>query len=274
MIRALVLLLFWLCLSMGSEAAELSGRFTQGGMIFGKVEPGRAVTLDGAPVKVSPAGHFVIGFGRDADLSHNLEVTDNGRTVETLPILLEDREFDIERIDGLEPDKVTPPPEYLERRKRETGMVRDARAPVSDMMHWTDGFIWPARGRISGVYGSQRILNGKPRWPHYGVDVAAPAGTPVKAPGAGVVRLAEEDFLLEGGIAIIDHGFGVTSTLFHMRKVTVEAGQRVRQGETIGEIGATGRATGAHVDWRINWRDVRLDPQLLVGGMQQDTPAP
>ena len=274
MIRALVLLLIWLCLISDAEAADLQGRFAQGGMITGKVAPGQDVALDGAPVKVSADGRFVIGFGRDAELTHSLSVTEDGHPVETLAIILEDRDFNIERIDGLEPDKVTPPPEYRARRQRETGMVGKARAPVTDMMHWADGFIWPAKGRISGVYGSQRILNGKPRWPHYGVDVAAPAGTPVKAPAAGIVRLAQEDFLLEGGIVIIDHGFGVTSTLFHMRKVTVETGQRIRQGDPIGEIGATGRATGAHVDWRINWRDVRLDPQLLVGDMSQETPAP
>mgnify|MGYP005857246739 CR=1 FL=1 len=250
---------------------ELDGPLTQGGLMTGRIAPGYALELDGEPVKVAPDGRFVIGFGRDAELSHTLTVLDtNGGTVEQRSLRLEDRSFDIERIDGLPDETVTLPPEYYERRKRETGMVRKARAPVTDSMHWAEGFRWPARGRISGVYGSQRILNGEPRWPHYGVDVAAPEGTPVLAPASGVVQLAENDFLLEGGIVIIDHGFGVSSTLMHLASVDVEAGRRIAAGERIGTIGATGRATGAHVDWRINWRDRRLDPQLLVDEPSHD----
>jgi len=250
--------------------AALDGPMTQGGLMTGKITPGHALKLDGEPVKVASDGRFVIGFGRDAELEHRLVVLDSdGREITRQTLRLADRDFDIERIDGLPEEEVTLPPAYYERREREIGMVRKARAPMSERMHWAHGFRWPARGRISGVYGSQRILNGKPRWPHYGVDVAAPEGTPVHAPAAGVVRLAENDFLLEGGIVIIDHGFGVSSTLMHLASVDVTVGHEVEAGQRIGAIGATGRATGAHVDWRINWRDQRVDPQLLVGEMAQ-----
>ena len=143
-------------------------------------------------------------------------------------------------------------------------MVREARSFKTDDLAWLSGFIRPAEGRFSGFYGSQRILNGKPRSPHYGLDIAGPTGTPIIAPASGVVRLAVPDFLLEGGIVIIDHGFGVTSTLFHMNSVDVKKGQAVRQGEQIGTIGQTGRASGPHVDWRVNWGNVRLDPILLI----------
>jgi len=251
----------------GAHGLELDGAFTQGGMIRGQVEPGQTVRLNGEPVKVSADGAFVIGFGREADAQHTLSVRAKGEVVAERRLTIEARDFEIERVDGLEEDKVSPPPEYYERRERETGMVSEARAPVSAMTHWQDGFIWPATGEITGVYGSQRILNGKPRAPHYGVDIAGGDGSPVKAPAGGLVRLAETDFLLEGGIVIIDHGFGVSSTLFHLKAVTVAEGERVEQGARIGRIGATGRATGPHVDWRVNWRETRLDPRLLAGPM-------
>jgi len=267
MLRTLFLLIFLFFPPTGAGAVEIAGDLTQGGMVTGRVAPGQQVLLQGEPVKVGANGRFVIGFGRDAELEQELAVLEGDSVVERRTLALQDREFDIERIDGLPEEEVTLPPDYIERRKRETAMVGDARAEVSDMLHWADGFRWPAVGRISGVYGSQRILNGKPRWPHYGLDIAAAEGTPVTAPAAGIVRLAESDFLLEGGIVIIDHGFGVSSTLFHLSTVEVEPGARVAAGDRIGSIGSTGRATGAHVDWRINWRDRRLDPRLLVGEM-------
>ena len=241
----------------------LDGFLVQGGMVWGRTRPGTRMTLDGTPVKVGADGHFVFGFGRDAGPEARLALTypDGRQTVRRLGVA--SRRFDIERIDGLPPKTVTPPPEWRERRKRETGRVISARAPVTDATDWADGFILPAEGRFSGFYGSQRILNGKPRSPHYGIDIANSTGTPIVAPAGGIVRLAAPDFLLEGGIVIIDHGFGVTSTLFHMNTVDVAEGDRVAKGERIGTIGATGRASGPHVDWRINWGRVRLDPGLF-----------
>ncbi|WP_262690317.1 M23 family metallopeptidase [Kordiimonas aestuarii] len=247
-----------------ASAVELSGTAAQGGMLWGQVKPGVRVSLDGERVKVGPDGYFVIGFGRDAAATATLTVMQVDGTGEEQVIKVKARQFDIERVDGLPPKTVTPPPEWRERRARETGMVREARSHLTDALAWTRGFIRPAEGRFSGFYGSQRILNGEPRSPHYGLDIAGSVGTPIVAPAPGVVRLAVPDFLLEGGIIIIDHGFGVTSTLFHMNSVDVKLGDTVEQGEQIGTIGQTGRANGPHVDWRVNWRNVRLDPMLLI----------
>jgi murein DD-endopeptidase MepM/ murein hydrolase activator NlpD len=250
--------------SLAAQAVELSGTAAQGGMLWGKVAPGATVSLDGAPVKVGPGGNFVIGFGRDAGARATLSVQHKDGATEVQDIAVRKRHFDIERVDGLPPKTVTPPPEWRERRAKETGMVRDARSVATDQLDWLAGFVRPAEGRFSGFYGSQRILNGVPRSPHYGLDIAGPVGRPIVAPAGGIVRLAVPDFLLEGGIVIIDHGFGVTSTLFHMNSVDVEKGQVVKQGEQIGTIGKTGRASGPHVDWRVNWGNVRLDPILLI----------
>ncbi|RMD89108.1 MAG: M23 family metallopeptidase [Alphaproteobacteria bacterium] len=250
--------------AQGGAALELAGRLTQGGLLIGRVAPGARVRLDGDTVRVAPDGRFVIGFGRDAPPAHMIEVTQPDGGIERHRLEVALRQYRIERVDGLPEKTVTLPPEYRARRARETSMVRKARAIISDRLDWEQGFILPARGRISGVYGSQRILNGKPRWPHYGLDVAAPTGTPVVAPAGGIVRLAEPDFLLEGGILVIDHGFGVSSTLMHLSRIDVAVGEEVKKGQQVGAIGATGRATGPHVDWRINWRAVRLDPGLVV----------
>jgi len=245
-------------------AAELNGTLAQGGMVWGKVAAGSEVLLDGARIKVGPKGNFVFGFGRDAAANATLTVIrgDGSKIEQALNIAA--RSFTIERVEGLPPKTVTPPPEWAARRKIETGRVRTARAENTDETLWLAGFNKPATGRFSGFYGSQRILNGKPRSPHYGLDIAAPIGTPIYAPAGGTVRLSASDFLLEGGIIIIDHGFGVTSTLFHMNSVDVKEGAEVAQGEKIGTIGAKGRANGPHVDWRVNWGKVRLDPLLLL----------
>lgn len=250
--------------SFVAQAVELSGTAAQGGMLWGRVAVGSVVTLDGEPVKVGPEGNFVLGFGRDAAPAAELVVSDPRGQTERKRIEVKARHFEIEHVDGLPPKTVTPPPEWRERRAKETGMVSDARSHATDALDWLAGFIRPAEGRFSGFYGSQRILNGQPRSPHYGLDIAGPTGTPIVAPASGIVRLAVPDFLLEGGIVIIDHGFGVTSTLFHMNSVDVKKGQAVRQGERIGTIGQTGRANGPHVDWRVNWGKVRLDPILLI----------
>jgi len=245
-------------------ATDLHGSIAQGGMVWGQVPVGSEILLDGATVKVGPKGNFVFGFSRDAAKEAKLVIIkrDGSRHEKTLAVA--QRKFNVERVEGLPPKTVTPPPEWRERRKVETGRVRTARAENTNATEWLKGFLKPADGRFSGFYGSQRILNGKPRSPHYGLDIAGPIGKPVVAPAGGIVRLAASDFLLEGGIVIIDHGFGVSSTLFHMNSVDVKEGLRVKRGDQIGTIGAKGRASGPHVDWRINWGAVRLDPLLLI----------
>jgi len=239
-------------------------------MIIGRTEPGASVTLDGQPVRVAPDGRFVFGFGREAPPSAVLEVTPPGGRTERRALAIAQRTYDVQHIDGLPPSKVTPDPALDARLAKERAAVGSARKHVSDAMFWADKLAWPSKGRISGVYGSQRILNGTPKQPHYGVDVAGPKGSPVTAPGAGIVTLAEPDFYYEGGIVIIDHGYGVFSTLMHMERVDVKAGESVAQGQRLGLLGAAGRASGPHVDWRMNWNGVRLDPELLVSPMPEN----
>lgn len=236
----------------------------QGGMVRGSAVLGTVITLDGRALRLSPAGHFVFGFGRDALPEAELMAVHPDGKEETRTLTIRAREYDIQRIEGLPQKMVTPPAETLARIRAESAKVRAARDIDSAEIHFSVPFIWPAKGRISGVYGSQRILNGEPRQPHFGVDVAAPTGTPVHAPAAGKIRLAELDLYYSGGTIILDHGHGLSSSFLHMSRVDVVVGQQVAQGEVIGAIGATGRVTGAHLDWRMNWFEQRLDPALLV----------
>ena len=250
-----------------APAVELDGDIVQGGIVFGKAAPGSSVRLDGREIMVSDAGDFVIGFGRDETGERRLEVRGPGGRAETIALPVAKREYDIQRIDGLPPKTVTPDPESLERIRRDAAMVRDARARREDRTDYAGGFTWPASGRLSGFYGSQRILNGEPRRPHFGVDVAAPTGSPVYAPAGGVVTMAHPDLYYSGGTVVLDHGQGLSSTFLHMSRLHVGTGDVVKQGDLIGEIGATGRATGPHLDWRMNWLDKRVDPQVLVEGV-------
>ncbi|MCK0068216.1 M23 family metallopeptidase [Kordiimonas laminariae] len=258
----LLLLAFY---SSVAEATELKGDIAQGGLVWGQLKHGAELRLDGKPVYVGKEGYFVFGFSRDAADTATLVILHRDGRREERTLNVAQRKFNIERIEGLPPKTVTPPASWTERRKVETGRVRKARAARAvTRLDWLNGFIKPAEGRFSGFYGSQRILNGKPRSPHYGLDIAGPVGTPIVAPAGGIVTLAAPDFLLEGGIVIIDHGYGVSSTLFHMNSVDVQEGQRIEQGEPIGTIGSKGRSSGPHVDWRINWGNVRLDPLLTL----------
>ena len=244
-------------------ALELQGKAVQGGLMFGQALPGSRVQLDGAEVMVSPEGRFVLGFGRDETGTRTLQITEPGGGAVRRELAVEPREYRIERVDGLPPKTVTPDPESLERIREDARKIRAARALRDARTDYAAGFEWPASGRISGVYGSQRILNGEPRRPHFGVDVAAPTGTPVFAPAAGVITLAQPDLYYSGGTVVLDHGQGLSSSFLHMERVLVDVGQRVAKGDVIGEIGATGRATGPHLDWRMNWLGKRVDPQLL-----------
>ncbi len=243
---------------------SLKGDFTQGGLVIGQAAPNTKVAFNGTDLKVSEDGYFVFGFHRDFESNANLTLT-NGRQKVEQPLVIRQREYNIERVDGLPPSKVNPmKPEVLARIRKEGAMVGSARAKTSDVKSFMQDFIWPAKGRLSGFYGSQRVLNGDPKRPHYGVDVAAPTGTEVVAPADGIVRLVHEDMFYSGGTLIVDHGFGVSSTFIHLNSIDVKDGQEIKQGEKIATIGATGRATGPHLDWRINWFKSRLDPQLLV----------
>ena len=249
---------------------RLDGPRTQGGLLRGRVAPGSAVTLDGVPVRVSRDGWFLIGFGRDAPPEAVLTVAFPDGRRERQILEVDPREYRIQRIDGLPPAKVTPRSEEdLARIRAEVRMVKKARAIDDPRTDFLDGFLWPAKGRISGVYGSQRILNGEPRRPHYGIDIAAPSGTKVLAPAGGVVTLAHPDMFFSGGTLIVDHGHGLSSAFLHLSRILVAVGERVAQGQPIAKVGSTGRSTGPHLDWRVNLFDRRVDPMLLAGPMPE-----
>ena len=219
-------------------------------------------------MRVSPTGLFVVGFGRDDTGEFELVARFADGSVAERRLSVAAREYAIERIDGLPPKTVTSEAADVERIRRENARIAEVRARDTDATWFADGFSWPVQGRVSGVYGSQRILNGEPRRPHYGVDIAAALATPVLAPAPGVVAMAEDDLYYTGGTVMLDHGHGLTSIFSHLDSVGVSFADFVENGQVIGTVGASGRATGPHLDWRVNLFKTRLDPALLAGPMK------
>jgi murein DD-endopeptidase MepM/ murein hydrolase activator NlpD len=252
----------------------LEGHATQGGALFGTVAPGSQVSLDGQRVEVAADGHFVIGFGRDAKPEATLSVRSPDGQLETRTLAISQRQYQIQRIDNLPKDMVSPPPSIFARVESEQALVEKARRTDIHDPLFESGFVWPAQGIITGIYGSQRILDGEPRAPHMGVDIAGPVGTPIAAPADGVVTLIEPDFYLTGGTLIIDHGLGLSSVFIHLSKIETKLGAHVKKGETVALMGASGRATGPNLHWGVNWYRVRLDPELLVPPMPGQAGAP
>jgi murein DD-endopeptidase MepM/ murein hydrolase activator NlpD len=245
----------------------LSGEPIQGGLVQGQTVPGARVTLDGETVTVSKSGLFVLGFGRDARSSSVLVLRLPGGKVDTRQLTVKQRSYKIQRIDGLPGRKVSPTKKDLKRIAAERKLIRAARRAMSAEARFTAGFTWPVTGRLSGIYGSQRILNGKPRRPHFGVDIAAPKGTPIVAASDGRVVLVHQGMFFTGKTVMIDHGLGVGTLYIHMDAIDVKKGDTVRRGQQIGRVGMTGRATGPHLHWGLTWRGLSLDPALLVGSM-------
>lgn len=244
----------------------LTGRFVQGGHVLGRTWPRALVFVDGEALTAASAdGAFVVGFDRDAPASIEIEVRADGRSARrTLTIAPGD--FDITRVDGLPPATVTPSdPALLRRIAREVELKTEAFASRLDADHFRNGFVWPLEAfRVSSRWGAQRVLNGTPARPHYGVDLAAPQGTVIRAPAAGRVTLAEPDLHFEGGLVLIDHGQGLITAYLHQSRIDVRAGQDVRPGDSLGRVGMSGRATGPHLCWRLKWRNRNMDPSLLV----------
>ena len=255
-----LIFLFFLSLTTSSFAVTFDGKFTQGSFILGKTDPDSEVFIDKKKIKVSTDGYFAFGLGRDRKNDVIIRVNDKKIVKKVFK-----REYKIQRIDGLEKKKVTPPEELYERIKRENKWIGEARAVDSDLNFFKKKFVVPIENAIiTGVYGSQRILNGIPKWPHYGLDFAADEGTKIKAMLDGVVTLVELDLFYTGGTLIFDHGHGISTLYMHMEKIFVKNGQKVKQGDIIGTVGSTGRATGAHLDVRLNWFGVRLDPATVL----------
>ena len=261
--RIFVVLIF-LFITTSSFAATFEGKFIQGSFILGKTEPGSQIFIDNKKVKVTSEGFFAFGLGRDRKYDVVITVNKDGNKQKIVK-KVQKRKYNIQRIEGLEEKKVTPPEEVYERIKRENKWIGEARAINSDLTFFTKKFNIPVENAIiSGVYGSQRILNGKPKWPHYGLDFAADEGTKIKAMLDGTATLVEPDLFYTGGTLIFDHGHGISTLYMHMEKILVKKGQKVKQGDIIGTVGSTGRATGAHLDVRLNWFQTRLDPATVL----------
>ena len=258
------------CLSAPAAAQAGDARIvfpssaSQGALVIGKVPAGSQVEYAGRQLRVSGYGSVVFGIGRDETGPLQVRVTrpDGGSALETIAVT--PRDWPTEQVSGVPPKTVNPPPQIAERIKREQAQVTAARVRDDARTDFAQPFIWPVQGRISGRFGSGRVYNGQPGAGHSGMDIAAPAGTPVKAPAAGVVTFANPDLYLTGGTVLLDHGHGVSSNFLHLSRIDVKVGQRIAQGDVIGAAGMTGRATGPHVHWGMNWFDVRVDPLLLL----------
>ena len=268
-ISALQLTTCWVGVAFAEPCTTLEGNAIQGGILRGYTRPSATVTFADITVPVLPDGAFLLGLGRDMPRANKLTITADDTCVQVVAVTV--REYRLQEITGVPQQTVTPSEEHLERIRAERAKVRIAKAQRlsrdDGFRAVRDGFVWPVTGRISGVYGSLRIYNGTPGTPHYGVDVARPTGTPVTAPAAGEVTLAEPNLFYSGGTVILDHGYGLSSSFLHLSEVSVSVGDQLAPGDLIGAIGATGRATGPHLDWRMSWFNQRIDPQLLVPPM-------
>ena len=245
------------------NAVEFKGKFIQGHYIIGVTDPSSKIIIDKKNVKVSEDGYFVFGIDRDRKFDLTITKINNGKKEKIIKKVLK-RKYNIQRIDGLEESKVTPPESVYKRIKKENNKIGEARAINSDLPFFKNQFIMPVEGIISGVYGSQRILNGKPRWPHYGIDIAAKKGTMIKSSGSGIVTMAEDDLYYTGGTIIMDHGHGISTIYSHLETVLVSVGDKINKGDLIGTVGSTGRSTGPHLDFRVNWFQTRLDPMSIL----------
>ena len=244
--------------------AEFKGKFIQGHFILGKTDPGENVWVDDQKVRVTKDGFFVFGLGRDRKYDVTITLQKKDKKEKIIKKVIK-RKYKIQKIDGLPEKKVTPPKELYERIKKENKIIAKARSVNSNLEFFKKKFINPLdKAIVTGVYGSQRVLNGKPRWPHYGVDFAAKEGTEIKAMLDGTATMVESDLFYTGGTLIFDHGHGISTLYMHMKNIYVDKGQKVKQGDIIGTVGSTGRSTGAHLDIRLNWFGIRLDPATVL----------
>jgi murein DD-endopeptidase MepM/ murein hydrolase activator NlpD len=249
---------------------KLSGEIKQGALVIGKTAINNIVTLDDKVLPLSKNGDYVFGFGRDDEKSYQLIITKpNGKT-EQQTLTPTKREYKIQRIEGIAKKIMNPNPKSVARSKEDGIQVRAARKTFSDKTDFSKGFIAPIKGIITGVYGSQRVFNGIPKRPHFGLDYAGKTGDPVKAPASGKVIMFVPDMFYSGGTMIIDHGHGITSSFLHLSKSYVKNGDEVTKGQVVAAVGSSGRATGPHLDWRINWFNVRLDPELALKALPID----
>jgi len=252
--------------TFGADRVSIRGALMPGGLVTGKVAPGSKISIQGKSVRTSLDGVFVLGFGRDAKLNQTIVIIDPSGLTYSQDIKLKSRTYKITRIDGLPERKVTPKLKDIKRIEADNAGIAQVRKLDTEAQNFLAGFQWPTLGRISGVFGSQRVLNGKPRSPHNGVDIAAPKGTSILASAAGKVALVHQDMFYSGKTMMIDHGHGLTTVYIHMRTITVKKGQSVSKSQQVGTVGMTGRATGPHLHWGISLFGTHLDPMLIVTG--------
>jgi len=265
-----ILIVIFFCLNIyytDNVIAEtyIKGEIIAGGIILVNSFPGASVKLDGTSLMVSDDGLFIIGFEREPKLIQILEIIKDNLTIEKITLNIKKRSYKIQRIDGLDENKVDPPQSLIDRIFRERKKVGESRkqAEFINKNYYSNGFNYPAKGPISGVYGSQRILNGKPKSPHYGIDIALPKGHNVSAPMDGIVLFTNNDLYFSGGTIIVGHGQGLTTSYLHLSKILVKENDIIKRGQLIAKVGATGRTTGPHLHWGAEWNGIRIDPQYL-----------
>jgi murein DD-endopeptidase MepM/ murein hydrolase activator NlpD len=265
-LAALLISLILTCASYAdtNPLIKWRGSWQQGGLLLGQVQSGTTLSHRGELIKTTIDGQFLFGLGRNAAAVSTFLVTDKAGVATEVLFEVAARSYNIQRVEGVPQRTVEPPAGQLQRIRSDSALVREARRLVTDETDFLSGFIKPLEGPITGVYGSQRFYNGVPKSPHYGLDYAAPTGTIVVAPAAGIVRMAHDDLFYSGGTLIIDHGHGLSSSFLHLSEMLVEKGDRVQRGDPIARVGSTGRATGAHLDWRMNWLNQRVDPALVL----------
>jgi hypothetical protein len=263
-VKALIALLLFISSPAFAFDVTLTGRSEQGGLMVGTAPPGSKITFNKRTVPTAFDGRFVFGIERDAPGSVDLIVTGPDGTTEKRQLAIAPRDWKIEKVDGVPQKLVTPDPETAAKIAAENKLMAAARAKLELTPFFAGGLIRPAEGRISGVFGSQRVLNGKPMAPHSGLDIAGPIGTPVLAAADGVVALQMANMIMTGNTVVLNHGFGLQTVYIHMSAIHVTDGQRVRQGAVIGEIGMTGRANGPHLHFGVTWFDTRLDPETVL----------
>ena len=255
-----ILLITFFFIFNQAVAVEFKGKFIQGHFIIGKTDSDKKIYIDKKEVKVSKDGYFAFGIGKDRKF--NIIITEGNKKIVKK---IQKRKYKIQKIDGLPKKKVTPPEEFYVRIKKENKLIVDAREIDSDLSFFKEKFILPVDDAIvTGVYGSQRILNGIPKWPHYGLDFAQKKGTPIKAMNNGIATLVEQDLFYTGATLIFDHGHGISTLYMHMDEIFVNKGDHVKKGDIIGTVGSSGRSTGPHLDVRLNWFGIRLDPATIL----------
>ena len=253
-----------LAANASDRATELPAQVQQGAMVIGHTMAANRVDVGGRQLRVADDGTFVFGIGRNQSEAMLVEITWFDGVRETVRVNVTPRDWPVEQIDGVSPKTVNPPPAIAERIAREQARVTEVRTRDDARADFARPFVWPVQGRISGRFGNQRVYNGTPKSPHSGMDIAAANGTPVKAPAGGIVTFADPGLYLTGGTVVIDHGAGISSNFLHLSRIDVKVGERVEQGQVFAAVGATGRATGPHLHWGMNWFDTRIDPLLVL----------